>query len=164
LAGALASLGAGAGVAAVLGAVFEVFVAPLEALEALVPVSVLADEAAGVGWGVTGGGSTAAVLVLVLCVPPPPASAAIAGSSSGTRSPASEVSGAGPIAAPTATPSASITAASAAATRVEGRRGGPFDWVGAGGVGLSGGICIGLAWVGRGDSGTGASARAIRIN
>ncbi len=88
-----------------------------------------------------GGGCTAvAVLVSVVCALPPPASAAIAGSSSGMRSPASEVSGAGPIAAPTATPSASIPAASAAATRGEGRRGGPLTV----GVGVSGVVGIGL--------------------
>ncbi len=144
LVGALAALGAGVGVAAALGAAFEVFVAALDA-------PALADEAAGVGCGVTGGGCTAAaVLVLVVCVPPPPASAAIAGSSSGMRSPASEVSGAGPIAAPTATPIASIPAASAAATRVEGRRGGPL---GAGSGGVSGGVGNGgVGWVDRGRS------------
>ena len=60
LVGVLAVLGAGAGVVAALGAVVEVFVAVLDA-------AVLADEAAGVGWGVTGGGCTAvAVLVLVV--------------------------------------------------------------------------------------------------
>jgi hypothetical protein len=122
-AGVLVALGAGAGIAAALGVV-DVFAAALDA-----PAAVLGDEAAGVGWGVTGGGCTAAaVLVLVVCAPPPPAIAAIAGSKRGMRSPASVESAPptpGPIAAPTVTPSASIPAASAAVTRVEGRRGGP---------------------------------------
>ena len=99
------------------------------------------------------------MLVLVVCAPPP-VSAAIAGSSSGMRSPASEVSGAGPIAAPTATPIASIPAASAAATRVEGRRGGPL---GSGGVGVSGGIgtCgwFGLVEVGHANRRSGSRFR-----
>ncbi len=89
----------------------------------------------GVAWALAGGGFTA------LECPPDPASAVSAGSSSGTReAPASELSGAGPMAAPTATPTASITPARTAVARPDGRRTGPC------GAGASG------------DAGTGAGS------
>ena len=92
------------------------------------------------------------------------------------RSPASEVLGAGPIAAPTATPRASIPAASIAMARGEGRRGGPGargegrpggpgelggpGGLGAGGVGVSGVVVKGL--VGWGASGLGSAGEVAR--
>ena len=131
--GVFVVLGVGVGDAVALDGAFD-FVAWVLAPDDDLPEPVLADVTAGVACGVTGGGWTVALLALVGA--PRLAIAAMELSTSGMRSPASEVSGAGPIAAPTATPIASIPAASAAATRGEGRRGGAGD-IGGSGVGMS---------------------------
>jgi hypothetical protein len=83
--------------------------------------------------------------------------------STGRLGPARDALGAGPIAAPTATPRASIPAASIAVAREEGRRGGPL---GAGGVGVSGGLGNGqpgLGWS-RWVTRTGVPGHAFFIN
>jgi hypothetical protein len=108
------------------------------------PAPVAVEVTAGVAWSVTGGGWT--VVGTLACSPPPAASAAIDGSNRGMRSPASEVLGAGPIAAPMATPRASIPAAKAVATRSDGRRGMPEP---EGGEGVSGGVV--MDWIGWGN-------------
>jgi hypothetical protein len=83
--------------------------------------------AAGVAWRLTAGGFVVLAVVAGVCAASTRARAAIDAISAGSFCttlplPASELAGAGPIAAPTPTPTVSIATASAALARNEGRR------------------------------------------